>query len=394
MARNALTRTGMWVCDYPEYCVEHHCPTRTGGTAEQPRLCDQHTGGRVACNDCVDDFRDDLKTIFVLVETLPEQMEEGATRGRLLANEAIPGGDALVAIGPWCDPEQREHVVASHETGQLAGEAEHADEEMLGECVASWAHTLATALGDDATASLYGVQTARSRWSRQAIYARLVYLSKHTTWAASSWPGWVVMSADIRAQVRSLEAIAAEGSSVRRSQVPCPDCGEAKLVWEYGHDARDDAWECPRPRCGTRITEDDLNAMTRGLVQHTTTEAWLTVKDAAACIHRSEQTLFRWAQKGLLETREVDGTNRVLWTEVRRLDEERPRKTRGTPTLTVVPDENFGPVIWGLRPKNVPAFAVVSVPRPVEPVALPRTPLEYCEDSFLPVQWCAHCRAA
>src|SRR5690606_639570 len=104
---------------------------------EHPRLCMRHTGGRVACVTCEDRVRNDLLDLAGLVEALPEQAVEGASaRGTLLAAAPIPGGDAMVLLGPWADHEQRDHIIASVEAGRVDFDMDDDSIETPAECLA------------------------------------------------------------------------------------------------------------------------------------------------------------------------------------------------------------------------------------------------------------------
>lgn len=103
---------------------------------------------------------------------------------------------------------------------------------------------------------------------------------------------------------------------------PCPMCGRAVLVKDYGSDEAEDRWVCPK--CDQWWTEDDYRSKVGGI--YLTVAEVLTAGQIAETYRVPEGTVRRWASVDPKMRRGYDGQRRQLY-DVARVLQKRDQST-------------------------------------------------------------------
>lgn len=262
---------------------------------------DQHPQ---TCATCVGLVRDTLAEIVRLTDLLPTQTAEGGCDGRLLAGAPIPGGDAMVLLGPgslgaqaldhehesWSDPVPPLQMLATHE--------------------------------DD-----WRLELGHQAGPRATMWRCADYLGQHLTLMAQRHPAFDEFAADLARLRGRLEDVLSEGEREEPTKTPCLECG-AMLVKRYGKRAVDDHHQCPR--CGRRYHGDEF---TRAKHHHLASEdaaTWVPLTHAADMVDRSGRTVRTWVTRLQVTACCDPVTHRVYvwWPDVRLLALERQMTRR------------------------------------------------------------------
>lgn len=190
-------------------CADDDCGFRHCG------VCDSHLdGGEIAtCWFCIGRVRRDLIAILDLCALLPAQALHGANRGKLVAAEPIPGGDAIVLLG-------RGSEGLSEDGGTNAGDPEPPSF-ILGYWEEVWRDALA-------------LRSRKPPWQRPAdrtIAEAQVFLDRHLSWAGREFSGFHLFARDLRRIRGQLEALLHAGDAPQGG-VNCFECG-ATLEREF-----------------------------------------------------------------------------------------------------------------------------------------------------------------
>jgi ribosomal protein L37AE/L43A len=213
-------------------CTRDHC------TSCHTRHLDK--AHPLMCPSCVGAIRNDLDAALRL---------EGQLFGQALADasRAIPGGEAMVMLGPGSDGS----------AGLAAGDHIHesrADPTPTLTLLAKWAEQWRAAFG----------HPVRGRGTRK-LHQVAGYLQRQLTQAAQIQQCETVrLATELRAQVGRLEAILHEGIRHDAAGVACFDCG-GKLQRRMIETGIEDEWTCAR--CRRRYSQPEYHLAVRAQLQ-------------------------------------------------------------------------------------------------------------------------------
>lgn len=257
-------------------CPDHHCLTCRRNHAD------------VTCPVCLATTRDDLRE----VETLTSHLHDEAVHGRRSLSSQIPGGDALVLLGPG-------NYYADH----LAHSEERpSDPRPPYVVVQHWAAWWADESG--------------SRYPYPDALADLTdYLDGQLHQIAGD-PVFTHLARDLSRLRRRIEDVLYDGERPEVSRVPCLACGtRLHKVWETK--VEDDHWRCPR--CGETYNQGRFERAKHDHLASRGAERYVPIPMAIAAIGRPEQTVRAWIRRGLVDTRRDEATGRLFawWPDVR-----------------------------------------------------------------------------
>lgn len=256
-------------------CPDQHC------TSCRKR----HTLDRI-CPTCLGEVREILVDIVHLSAQLLPHALAGGDHGKLEAARPIPGGDAMVLLGPASLGDERK---AAHAALFAEAQAQGLTEQ------AAWAWA-SKRVGDDEIAG-DPIHTANllkgweRDWSKYAGVPRTV--GQHLDWAAQHHPAFSDFVSEIRDHRTYLENLVHDGVRTDLG-APCPKCQRPlEKVWADGDDANeeDDRWWCPRCKV-SRKPGEYVHVVTAGYRQHA---AWLTAPEIEATYRVNISTLRNWA---------------------------------------------------------------------------------------------------
>lgn len=256
----------------------------------------------------------------------------------------IPGGVAMVMLGPGADVEAWNYVQMSAMIGRLhldpieTARIVNDDIEPPLSFLASWADI---------------VREARSRQPsarRVKITSEVAYLRSALDWMLSTnddgepWFIQVESFADELADVRrAMESVLHDGERAHRINARCRFCDESpRLCLRYGaaRDGSQDHWYCPD--CKHAYDVAGVARCWRAmLVKRGQPPMWLTIKAAAAATGRSPSTIRDWTRTTIdlgyglgydtdprVQSRRAgdDQPIMVLWVDVRAADDTTRRR--------------------------------------------------------------------
>lgn len=237
------------------------------------------------CPTCLHDVREDLDLITHMLGRLREQALNGSTLSgsgavKLAAAAAIPGGDAMVELGPFSDGS------AAIDPEQRADEHVHPDS-TISHTITSWALD----------------------WTEQAGGTmRHPFDPDHVTWAAKYHPAFNDFVTEIRQARTRLEDVTGDGERPDRG-APCFVC-HRPLMREYGDDDASDRWWCDRCRksfgVGEYVSEVGRN--------YRANAEWLTAEDIETTLRIPRGSLSSWASKGYVRKKRDINTGRVVYS--------------------------------------------------------------------------------
>lgn len=212
-------------CRGCQRCTEPHC-----GTCGRTHV-DQQT-----CASCCAATRDDLRAVRTLTGQLRHHAIVGGSDGHLEAARAIPGGEAMVLMGP----------------GGESGDALPSDPMPSLLLLATWEDAWRHELGQPAAAHLADMPTAYG------------YLSDWLDVAAQKHPAFDEFASDLRRQVARLEAVLHDGIKDDPAGIECFECGGG-LVRKMTDHGMDDRWTCRR--CRRRYTDPEYHLAIRAMLE-------------------------------------------------------------------------------------------------------------------------------
>lgn len=309
----------------------------------------------------------DLTEIRQLALALPGQAVSEA-RSRVM-----PGGLAMVCLGPIANPEAWEHQyegweahnhrVLTHEIPGRVRDLSHVSEE------------------DDTWEPVLQVLTY---WSNQwraihgaeydnqpTIDSEANFLRWSLDWAAANEPRFDKFAKDVNRARRHLEDVVHDGDRAERTRVLCDspvcedparlirtysprqhvanectacgnltdpgpahdceacDLGTTREVWQS--DPADDGYKCPA--CRSRYTQDDFDRTYKRQLRSEGAERWVPLVDARgtlAALGRPERTVRKWLEEGEVQSCCELGNHRVLvwWPDMWRLHLTTPQRRR------------------------------------------------------------------
>jgi hypothetical protein len=259
----------------------------------------------------------DLRAIVTLWRDLPE---EAAYRAD---DKDMPGGDALVMLGPVANLEAWEH---RYEAAESAGR----DTRYVNDQQAELHPLLVLATWEDA------IRDERDQPTdlRATVERAADYVGSSIDWMLATdengdvnFLGIDQLSIDLRRCRASLENLLHDGDRAEWARVTCinDDCDEKpRLMKVYGDTAADDHHKCPA--CRARYDYDEfLRAAKVHAASEMADDAWVTVADAAHSISRPANTIRGWIAAEKLSTQRAPlkpSTTYVLWSDVRTADKD------------------------------------------------------------------------
>lgn len=284
-----------------EPCTRRHCCVGR---------CWNHTddANPQTCPSCVGMVRDDLAEIIRLTELLPTQAVDGGSDGHLLAGAPIPGGEAMVFLGPGSDGRAR---VWARERGDqreaqglrrgFDGDYTHAQDEAESDpmppllVLATWEDDFRQTLGHPSG-------------PRATMWRCADYLGTHLTMMAQRHEAFEEFAADLARLRGRLEDVLGEGERDEKG-APCMKCGTLQMRRCHPRQGFLDEWHCPRCR-----------------VTSTAAEYWKSVEqdyqDNATALHAEAierrtgvaiGTIRVWVNRGKVKTCGKDERGRVLY---------------------------------------------------------------------------------
>lgn len=252
----------------------------------------------------------------------------------------IPGGAAMVMLGPGADVEAWGYVQLSSMFGRLNIDAEERDRiERSGiepplSFLASWADIVREERGLEPSGT------------RAAIQREVAFLRASIDWMLSvddeGEPWWLPVDDFARRlhQVRrTLENVLHEGQRHERITAECQHCEhhpQLCVKWGNAEDGSEDGWYCKD--CHRPFKYDDIRESWRKtLVRRGNPPEWIPLRKAAAALGRPVTTLRDWTKERFIkgeparpfvESEKRDGVTWVLWADARAKDDTTQRRKR------------------------------------------------------------------
>lgn len=243
----------------------------------------------------------DLTVILDLYDQLPGQAINDAN-ARLM-----PGGRAMVALGPVANPEAWENMnQATEHYGRAYTSAEDEDPEDAWpafQIVAYWSTAWRREHGAE-----YGM--------KPTLPAEANFLRYCLNWAWDHLEPaeWDAFSRDInRARVK-LEDVLFAGARVEKTRIVCPDCdGAIRLIVLRGSEPEEDRWKCKA--CKQRFDQDGVSRAHAKMMRSKGAERWVHQRDAIDILKgqgNRESTVRGWLAEGEGEGY-CDPVNHEVW---------------------------------------------------------------------------------
>lgn len=226
------------------------------------------------------------------IEDMAEHLEaEAIHKG---SHWLMPGGPAMVALGPVANLEAWENYTqASERYGRAYTSAEDEDPEHAWppfQLLRFWSEAWRRERGADYL-------------DKPTIATEANWLRWQLEWAWENELGWDDFTKDVRSARLRLEDILSEGARVERSRIVCDRCKEApRLILAYAgtaDDRSDDVWKCPG--CKARLTPDDVARAHGQMLRSEGAERWVHQIDAIGVLKgqgRPERTVRQWLLDG------------------------------------------------------------------------------------------------
>ena len=242
----------------------------------------------------------DLTEIDALFGQLPGQAINDGD------DPAMPGGRAMVALGPVANMEAWE---AMNQASERYGRNYTWDD--LEDPEDAWPAFQIVNYWAAAWRRERGWETEK----RPTMLTETAFVRYSLEWAWDHEPAWTAMSLDInRARVK-LEDVLFAGSRVEKSRVVCANCpGNIRLIVIRGSEPEDDRWKCKG--CGGRFDQDDV-ARAHAKMMRTDEKAqkWVPQRDAIDILKSQgnrESTIRKWLAEGEGEGY-CDPVNHEVW---------------------------------------------------------------------------------
>lgn len=304
----------MSLCD--EECPQRHCA-----------VCAHHLeiSEIVTCWHCLGRTRRDLIAIVDLVALLPEHALHASTRGRPVAAEPIPGGDAVVMLGRGSEGLSED------------GTTNVGDPEPPAWVLGWWEEVWREALS---------LGSRKPPWQRPAdrtIADAHAFLNEHLDWAASYHRGFALFARDLVSTRRHLEAVLHAGDAPMEG-VSCFECGatlerefrapkpcscpprssvhvRALPIWDKIHASHDQGglrdpdpdagWRCPR--CHREYSPGEYRLAVQSAYDELAAADFRTQSDVTRLTGCPRGTVQGWASRGVVRRRR-DTSGRVIYS--------------------------------------------------------------------------------
>ena len=268
-----------------------------------------------------DTFRIDTARDLREIVRLCDELEEEAIHR---ANDReMPGGDALVMLGPAANLEAWEH---RFETAERTG----ADTTYASLQEAEMHPLLVLATWEDAIREEREQPTDLTATIPRAAD----YIAKSVEWLIgvdedgdANFLGVDALSADLRKCRSALENVLHDGVRAEFAQVKCINdhCDEKpRLMKVYADEAANDHHKCPA--CRGRYDYDEyVRAAKVHMASERADDTWVTVADAAHSTGRTAKSVRSWIRDEKVSTQKAPGRPSlvyVYWPEVRDADRE------------------------------------------------------------------------
>jgi hypothetical protein len=281
--------------------------------------------------DAVTKVARDLSAIEALAAALSEQAEHKAN------DRLLPGGHAMVALGPVASPRAVEEQVEAAEARWWEDDAttheDRPDASHLSDEDDAWEPPLQTLLfWSEAWREERGYPL---EGRTPTLETEAGFIRHSLEWAWESEPHFADFARDVQGVVRRLENLLYAG---RRDEfgVPCmyDACGGKRLRRRIRDDGSRTDWQCPR--CERTWGEEDYwrnvgAANERAQREEFAGSVWVTVDYAAREVRRSVKTIRTWVNAGKVARACILVGRRVGFVsldEVRALDAEAKRRNR------------------------------------------------------------------
>ena len=240
----------------------------------------------------------DLREIGRMYGNLHDQAHADAD------NPEIPGGDAMVMLGPGADIEAFGYMQLSALMGRIGSDAVALDNiEPPLSFLASWVDSIREQRGQDASER------------RASIQGELLYLSKALDWMTQldedGDPWWVELD-DFATQLhnvrKTLERVLHDGEQ-RDLGAPCLECG-SDLLKIWGIDTGTDRYRCHTCERWYTATEYELAVHQAYLVN----AEWLTADQMAAVYRVPAGTITGWASVKTVRKRTDPNSQRIVYS--------------------------------------------------------------------------------
>lgn len=254
----------------------------------------------------------------------------------------IPGGAAMVLLGPGADLEAFGYAQMSELWGRTTGLTEIAikgDIEPPLSFLASWADIIRAARGQEPSSK------------RARIDDEIRYIRASVDWILATDddgdPWWIQVMDFIdglRKVRNAMENALKDGNRPEKINAECKFCSKAVRLVVMKGDAEDgskDWWRCPKCEHGYDV--DGVRACWRAMfVQRGDAPEWITFRQAAAALNRPAGTVYKWTRPPrdglgkesttvapLVESeKRQDGQLWVRWADVRAVDDTQKRRKR------------------------------------------------------------------
>lgn len=242
---------------------------------------------------------------------------------------SIPGGTAMVLLGPGADVEAFGYAQMSELFGRTKGVTEVAlrgDLEPPLAFLAGWADIVRDARGQEPSQR------------RARIGHEIRYLRSALDWILATDddgdPWWVraVEFTDGLKKVRTaMENALKDGTRAERINAECRRCEKRVRLIVMKGDAEDgskDWWRCPE--CNHGYDADGVRSCWHQMfVRRGDAPEWVSLRKAAAALNRPPTSVREWALAGKLESeKRDDGQLWVRWSDARALNETVNRRRR------------------------------------------------------------------
>lgn len=250
----------------------------------------------------------------------------------------IPGGAAMVLLGPGADVEAFGYAQMSELFGRTTGVTEVAiagDVEPPLSFLASWADIIREARGQEPSRSRAKIAT-EVRYLRDAIDWILATDDNGRLW----WTQALDYADGLYKVRRSMENALKDGTRHERINAECRYCERHERLIVVKGDAEDgskDWWRCPSGK-HSYDAKGVRDCWTQMFIRRGDAPEWVTLRQAAAAVNRAVGTVYKWTRPKLdtddmpaseplvASERREDGNLWVYWADVRAADDTRKRR--------------------------------------------------------------------